>query len=148
MSEINRQRSPKIIDLSRNELHNDLPFSVSDLIDKSDINFSIYNMESKLEKVLTEKYNCSKSEIYISNGVEDFLRSTFSRTIDDNLQLLLPKYSWGYYRVLSSKYGHEPRFYSVNDISGLFELDLDSLRKNIMSILSKGKQPLVVINNP
>ncbi|HEX5797280.1 MAG TPA: aminotransferase class I/II-fold pyridoxal phosphate-dependent enzyme [Candidatus Saccharimonadales bacterium] len=148
MNRINRQTNPKAIDLSRNELHNDLPFSVSDLIERNNINFSIYNTELRLEKALIEKYNCSKSEIHISNGVEDFLLSAFSRTIDGNLQLLLPKYSWGYYRVLSSKYGHEPRFYSVDDVSGLFKLDIDSLKENIISILSKGKRPLVIINNP
>lgn len=148
MSRINGQTSPKAIDLSRNELHNDLPFSVSDLIERNNINFSTYSTESRLGKALTEKYSCSKSEIYISNGVEDFLISTFSRTIDGNLQLLLPEHSWGYYQVLASKYDHEPRFYSIDDVSGLFKLDIGSLREDIASILSKGKRPLVVINNP
>ena len=126
--------------LDRNEFNFEPSQRVKDVFRNFDIgNFCFYTRiydrgkKSILSEYLSEIYDIDESQVLLGYGAEDLLKMSihFFLTAGDNRTMLIPKFSWWYYKSIASEVDGETVQYPVYETEDSFRYDMDELRSMI-----------------
>ena len=142
--------------LDRNEFN----FEPSDLVKETFRHFDINTLcfytriydqgkKSILSVYLSELYHIDESQVLLGYGAEDLLKMAihFFLTEGDNHTILIPKFSWWYYKSIASEVNGLTDFYPLYETEDSFRYDLDELEQIVNE-----KHPRILLiaspNNP
>ena len=148
--------SDNMIYLDRNEFN----FEPSSLVKETFRNFDINTLcfytriydqgkKSILSVYLSELYGIDERQVILGYGAEDLLKMAihFFLTEGDNRTILIPKFSWWYYKSIASEVNGVTDFYPLYETEDSFRYDLDELEQIV-----KEKRPRILLiaspNNP
>ena len=148
--------SDNMIYLDRNEFN----FEPSSLVKETFRNFDINTLcfytriydqgkKSILSVYLSELYGIDEQQVILGYGAEDLLKMAihFFLTEGDNHTILIPKFSWWYYKSIASEVNGVTDFYPLYETEDSFRYDLDELEQIV-----KEKRPRILLiaspNNP
>ena len=148
--------SDNMIYLDRNEFN----FEPSSLVKETFRNFDINTLcfytriydqgkKSILSVYLSELYGIDERQVILGYGAEDLLKMAihFFLTEGDNRTILIPKFSWWYYKSIASEVNGVTDFYPLHETEDSFRYDLDELEQIV-----KEKRPRILLiaspNNP
>ena len=111
----------------------------------------IYDQGKKsiLSVYLSELYHIDESQVLLGYGAEDLLKMAihFFLTEGDNHTILIPKFSWWYYKSIASEVNGLTDFYPLYETEDSFRYDLDELEQIVNE-----KHPRILLiaspNNP
>lgn len=142
--------------LDRNEFN----FEPSDLVKETFRHFDINTLcfytriydqgkKSILSVYLSELYHIDEPQVLLGYGAEDLLKMAihFFLTEGDNHTILIPKFSWWYYKSIASEVNGLTDFYPLYETEDSFRYDLDELEQIVNE-----KHPRILLiaspNNP
>ena len=142
--------------LDRNEVN----FEPSDLVKETFRHFDINTLcfytriydqgkKSILSVYLSELYHIDEPQVLLGYGAEDLLKMAihFFLTEGDNHTILIPKFSWWYYKSIASEVNGLTDFYPLYETEDSFRYDLDELEQIVNE-----KHPRILLiaspNNP
>ena len=142
--------------LDRNEFN----FEPSDLVKETFRHFDINTLcfytriydqgkKSILSVYLSELYHIDEPQVLLGYGAEDLLKMAihFFLTGGDNHTILIPKFSWWYYKSIASEVNGLTDFYPLYETEDSFRYDLDELEQIVNE-----KHPRILLiaspNNP
>ncbi len=127
--------------LDRNEFNFEPSQAVKDALKNFDINkFCFYTRiydegkKSIFSVYLSELYNIDEKQVLLGYGAEDLLKQVvhyFLTEADGNKTMLIPQYSWWYYKSIADEVDGRTLLYPVNETEDSFAYDMDGLRKMI-----------------
>ncbi len=143
--------------LDRNEFNFEPSQEVKDALRNFDIKklafyTRIYDQGKKsiFSVFLSEHYNIDEKQILLGYGAEDLLKMAvhyFLTRQGSNKTMLIPKFSWWYYKSIADEVEGRTLQYPVNEVGNTFEYDMDGLRRMIDT-----EQPSILLvaspNNP
>lgn len=129
--------------LDRNEFN----FEPSERVKEAFRNFDISNFcfytriydrgkKSILSEYLSGLYGIDEKQVLLGYGAEDLLKMAihFFLTDGDNKTMLIPKFSWWYYKSIASEVGGETIQYPVYETEDTFRYDMDELLAMIADV--------------
>ena len=141
--------SDNMIYLDRNEFN----FEPSSLVKETFRNFDINTLcfytriydqgkKSILSVYLSELYGIDERQVILGYGAEDLLKMAihFFLTEGDNRTILIPKFSWWYYKSIASEVNGVTDFYPLYETEDSFRYDLDELEQIV-----KEKRPRILL---
>lgn len=125
--------------LDRNEFNFEPSQEVKDAIKNFDIKklcfyTRIYDQGKKsiVSVYIAEKYGIDESRVLLGYGAEDLLKMAvhyFLTEADGNKTMLIPKFSWWYYKSIADEVDGKTLQYPVRETEDSFEYDLEGLRR-------------------
>lgn len=126
--------------LDRNEFNFQPSQEVVDAIKNFDIgNFCFYTRiydqgkKSIFSVYLSEMFGIEEPQVLLGYGAEDLLKNAvhYFLTKGDNKRMLIPKFSWWYYKSIADEVEGETLQYPVYETDDSFCYDMDGLQKMI-----------------
>lgn len=127
--------------LDRNEFNFEPSQEVKDAIKNFDLNklcfyTRIYDQGKKsiFSVFLSEQYSIDEKQIVLGYGAEDLLKMAvhyFLTGSDGNKTMLIPKFSWWYYKSIADEVDGRTLQYPVYETEDSFAYDFDGLRRMI-----------------
>lgn len=127
--------------LDRNEFNFEPSQEVKDAIRNFDLNklcfyTRIYDEGKKsiFSVFLSELYDIDEKQILLGYGAEDLLKMAvhyFLTNQDGNKTMLIPKFSWWYYKSIADEVDGNTLQYEVHETEDSFAYDFDKLKKMI-----------------
>ncbi len=139
--------------LDRNEFNFEPAPEVADTIKKFDVKklcfyTRIFNEGKKsiFSEYLASVYDIDEKQILIGYGGEDILKQAvhFFLTEDKNKTILIPNFSWWYYKSIAEEVNGRSVMYSIYENGDTFSYDIDRLRETVES----EKPKLVLLASP
>ncbi len=107
----------------------------------------VRGVKSTLSETLAHEYNLSESEALLSYGSEDMLKQIVHCYLAGNGTMIVPKYSWWYYKSVAGEVGGKVLEYPVHADETSFYYKIDEIILLVRSI-----KPRIVLlaspNNP
>ena len=112
----------------------------------------IYDQGKKsiFSEYLSTLYNIDESQILLGYGGEDILKQAvhfFLTEEDGNKKILIPRYSWWYYKSIAEEVNGKTELYPLYEDGNTFKYDFDGLKKTL-----KAENPKMLLlaspNNP
>lgn len=142
--------------LDRNEFNFEPSQQVVDAVKNFDMGklcfyTRIYDQGKKsiFSDYLSQLYDIAESQIVLGYGAEDLLKKTvhYFLTLGGSRTMLIPQYSWWYYKSIADEVGGTTLQYPVHEQGNTFAYDFEGLRRMIDE-----EQPKIVLvaspNNP
>lgn len=101
-------------------------------------------VKSILSERLAKEVNLPENRVLLGYGAEDLLKQAILCYLDKEEKLLIPAYSWWYYKELASEAGGKNVEYPMIEGEDSFYYDLDSM----IEIYKKEKPKAVLISSP
>ena len=147
----------KINYLDRNEFNFEPAPEVEDVIKNFDVKKLCFytrifseGKKSILSKYLSSLYNLDDKQVLIGYGGEDILKQAvcfFLTESDKNKTILIPKYSWWYYRSMVNEVDGKSLIYPMYEDGDTFRYDIGVMKDMVLK-----EQPKIVLlaspNNP
>jgi histidinol-phosphate aminotransferase len=128
------------------ECLNVLKNAVPDLISTYSRDFTL-GIKSKLSAYIASLHSISEKQILLSYGSEDMLKQIVHCYLGINEVLMIPQYSWWYYKAVANEVYGRVIEYPLHIHNNTFVYDIDE----ILSVIEK-EQPKIVLfaspNNP
>ena len=88
---------------------------------------------------LSELYDIDERQIVLGYGAEDLLKKTvhYFLTMGESKTILIPKFSWWYYKSIADEVGGKTILYNVYEDGDTFKYDLDGLAKMVREYCPK-----------
>ncbi len=143
-----------MINLDRNEnFYGPAPACLEVLKNISDLDLSVYSkaylkgVQSVLSERLAKDYELEESQVILGYGAEEILKLTVQAYLREGEKLMVPAYSWWYYKKIAEEVGAGNVEYPLIKEANKFTYDADSFVK-----IYKAEKPGVVFiaspNNP
>lgn len=143
--------------LDRNEFNFDPALEVEEVIKNFDVKKLCFytrifgeGKKSIFSEYLATEYGLDEKQVLLGYGGEDILKQVvhfFLTEEDGNKTMLIPNYSWWYYRSIADEVNGKSEIYPMYEDGDTFRYDIEAL-KNILS----EQQPKIVMlatpNNP
>ena len=149
--------SQKINYLDRNEFN----FAPAPEVEEAIKNFDVEKLcfytrifgegkKSIFSEYLSSLYNLDEKQVLIGYGGEDILKQTvhfFLTEEDGNKTMLIPKYSWWYYRSIADEVNGKSIMYPMYEDGDTFRYDIEAMKSMVLK-----EQPKIMLiaspNNP
>ena len=149
--------SQKINYLDRNEFNFEPAPEVEDVIKNFDVKKLCFytrvfgeGKKSIFSEYLSSEYGLDEKQVLLGYGGEDILKQAvhfFLTEEDGNKTMLIPAYSWWYYRSIANEVNGKSLMYPMYEDGHTFRYDVEALRKMVLK-----EQPKIVLlaspNNP
>lgn len=140
--------------LDRNEFNFEPAPEVEDIIKNFDVkNLCFYTRifgegkKSVFSEYLSAEYGIDEKQVLLGYGGEDILKQVvhfFLTEEDGNKTMLIPNYSWWYYRSIANEVNGKSIIYPMYEEGDTFKYDIDALK----DVLSKEQPKLVLLASP
>ncbi len=143
-----------MINLDRNEnFYGPAPKCMEVLKDVSKLDLSMYSkaylkgVQSDLSERLSADYGIEENQVILGYGAEEILKLTVQAYLKEGDKLMVPSYSWWYYKKIAAEVGAGNIEYPMIKEKNSFRYDADSFLK-----LYEAEKPKVIFiaspNNP
>lgn len=146
----------KINYLDRNEFNFEPSQQVIEAFENFDIKkFAFYTRiydegkKSIFSEFLSQQYDIDEHQVLVGYGAEDLLKKTvhYFLTKGDNKRMLIPKFSWWYYKSIADEVEGQTELYPMYEQENTYSYDINELK----TIVNQ-KQPRLLLlaspNNP
>ena len=132
-NENNYGPAPACLDVLRNVQTNSL-YSYTDAYKRG--------VKSALSERFANDFNIAENRIILGYGAEDILKQLVQFYLTTSAKLMIPAYSWWYYKAIASEVGGINVEYPLTRGVDRFHYDIDQM----ISLINKEKPALVFIN--
>jgi len=101
-------------------------------------------VKSVLSDRLARDFDIPEDRIILGYGAENILKQTIRCYLESKATLMVPAYSWWYYKLIASEVGGESVEYPMNIRADRFEYDLQGMRK----VYVRERPSVVFISSP
>lgn len=147
----NEKLSPDVIFLDRNENNYGPAPKCFEVIKDVDFKrFSWYSrafekqIKGDLSYRLSKDYKLSEKQVVLGYGGEDLLKQVVHCYLNDGDTLLVPKYSWWYYKSIAAEVGGKSSEFPLYAGEESYHYDIDGLLK----MYDKEKPKIILISSP
>jgi histidinol-phosphate aminotransferase len=134
-NENNYGPAPACLDVLRNVQTNSL-YSYTDAYKRG--------VKSALSERFANDFNIAENRIILGYGAEDILKQLVQFYLTTSAKLMIPAYSWWYYKAIASEVGGINVEYPLTRGVDRFHYDIDQM----ISLINKEKPALVFISSP
>ncbi len=143
--------SKEIIYLDRNENHYGPAPACFKALKKSNFgklsNYSrdfVRGVKSKLSEKLAAEFQIDEKQVLLGYGGEDILKQVVHCYLHKNEKILVPQYSWWYYKVIADEVEGIREMYPIIEEDTTFRFDVDK----IIASVNEHKPKIVLISSP
>jgi histidinol-phosphate aminotransferase len=143
--------SQNLIYLDRNENHyGPAPACFKALHKKNFSKLSNYSrdfmrgVKSKLSEKLAQDFQIDESQVLLGYGGEDILKQVVHCYLHKDEKILVPQYSWWYYKVIADEVGGIRELYPIYEDATTFRFDVDKIIESI----NLHKPKVILISSP
>lgn len=103
-----------------------------------------YGYKSILSKKISEMLDYPEDQVILGYGAEDLLKQTVQCYLSKNDKLMIPSYSWWYYKKMADEVGGSNVEYELEVGDDSFHYNIESL----MELYNREKPQMVFISSP
>ena len=139
-------RNGNAIYLDKNENHYGPSPKVIEALHSAKIkDLATYERDTNcLTKKLAEMYDMKTEQIILGYGAEDILKTAMERAANPHDKVMIPKYSWWYYKALADHQDVKVIYAPIEKDNGVYYYDLE----NILAKIKQEWPRLILIAHP